>query len=138
VSAIQTSQPRLERDLQAVFAAGGGVMTLTVLGPASAAALVAAVMEGDPVARLVLCAADRLLRRIERRTRTMALPCLLCDDGMLWRGEAPAAVVGMGVCSGCAGDRRVGAITQMVVAALRAHMMPDLREFHAVAQIGHA
>jgi hypothetical protein len=45
VSATQTSQQRLQRDLQAVFTAGGGVMTLTVVGPTSAAALVAAVME---------------------------------------------------------------------------------------------
>jgi hypothetical protein len=140
------------QQLRQVFAAGGGAMTLIVINQRSAVSIVADAMAGDAVARVVLSAADQLLRRIERRTRTMALPCLLCDDGMLWRGEAPAAVavllpygvdhvraaLGMAICENCAGELSNSATAQAVVVKLRAGMLPDLRVLPAMAQIGHA
>jgi hypothetical protein len=88
-----------------------------------------------------------------RRSRANALTCLLCDSGTLWRGEAPAAVavllpygimpaklaVGMGLCSGCAADRVELELAHAAVARFRATgMMPGLRTFEPVAQIGHA
>jgi hypothetical protein len=113
-----TQQQRGEAGLRRVFAAGQGAMTMTVIGPTTAAALLADVMTGDAGARTVLEAADRLLRQIQRRSRARALPCLICDDNALWRGEPPAAIAVLtpfgiepvGVAIGlafCAGARRI-------------------------------
>ena len=148
----EQQQQDFQRGLRAVFVAGDGVMTLTIVGPTSAAAIVAAVIEGDAVARLVLSAADQLLRRVERRPRTAALPCMLCDDNVLWRDEAPAAVavllpygvdharaaLGMAICESCAGELSNTATAQAVVARLRADMLPGLRTFIPAAEVGHA
>jgi hypothetical protein len=141
-----------ERGLEAVFSAGGGVMTLVVVNDRSALSIVSDAMAGDALAKSVLAAADQLLRRIERRTRATALPCLLCDRGLLWRGEAPGAVavlmpygidpvrtaVGMALCASCAEDRTRADTAQAIVAKLRDGMLPDLRVFYPVAEAGHA
>lgn len=140
-----------ESDVRAIHAAGQGAMTLTVVGPASAASIINAVMEGDSAARVVLSAADRLLRRVQRRTRGKAMPCFLCG-GELWSGEAPAAVgvltpygidcvrtaIGFGFCSACASDCADAELAQAAVLAFRAGMMPDLRVLPAMAHAGHA
>jgi hypothetical protein len=57
-------QQHFERGLREVFEAGDGVLTLTVIGPASAASLIAAVVAGDVATKVVLNAADQLLRRM--------------------------------------------------------------------------
>jgi hypothetical protein len=137
--------------LHGVFQAGGGATSLAVINSRSSVALITAVMNGDAAAKAVLAAADELPRRIERRSQATALRCMCCDDTALWRGEAPAAigvllpfgidpvstVAAMAICSSCADGRRSAEIAQSVIAALRSHM-PDLREFHPVADVGHA
>jgi hypothetical protein len=74
LSATQASQQQqFERDLRAVFTAGAGVMTLTVIGPTSAAALGAAVMEGAAAAWIALAAAEAEGIALSRQTVKMAL-----------------------------------------------------------------
>jgi hypothetical protein len=77
---------------------------------------------------------------------------MLCDRGLLWRGQAPSAVavllpygidpvrtaVGMALCASCAEDRTRAATAQAIVVKLRAGMLPDLRVFHPMADAGHA
>ena len=149
---LQTSSvSQIEHGIRQVFAAGGGVMTLIVIGPTSAASIIVAVMEGDATAKIVLTAADRLLRQIHRRSRARALPCMLCDSGTLWRGEAPAAIgvllpfgnapataIGLAFCPDCAADRPEAALARAAVAKLRAGWMPDLRILPPMAAAGHA
>jgi hypothetical protein len=148
---VQTQQQQFERDLRAVFDAGGGCMTLTILTEASSVALVADVMAGDTAAKTVLHAADRMLRQIYRRTRRNALPCMLCDDGVLWRGEPPSTIgmlvpfgvapvrtaVGLAFCSDCA-CRTQTELAYAAVAKFRDGMMPDLRVLPTMAEAGHA
>ena len=150
-TAQQHQQHYFERGLREVIEAGDGAVTLTVIGPGSVRALVTAVMADDVLAKAVLQAADRLLRRIDRCSRARALPCLLCGDGLLWRGEAPHAVgvltpygiearvaVGLAFCSECAAGCSETALGHAVVAKFRAEWMPGLRSFQPVAQVGHA
>jgi hypothetical protein len=151
VSSAQTNQVRFEHDLRAVFTTGAGVMTLTVIGAASAASIIAAVMEGDAAAEALLQAADRLLRQIHRRSRARALPCWLCDSGTLWRGEPPTAVglltpfgtepvrtsLGMAICASCTAVRSERELAHAAVAKLRDGMLPDLRVFQPM-EAGHA
>ena len=138
--------------MRRVFESGQGAMTLTLVTSTSAAALVAAVMKGDPAAAAVLQGADRLLRQIHRRSRARALPCWLCDSGSLWRGEPPAAVglltpfgveplrvaVGMAVCASCTADRSERGLAMAAVGKLRDGMLPDLRVLPPMPQAGHA
>jgi hypothetical protein len=147
-----TQHQRVETGLRRVFAAGLGAMTMTVIGPTTAAALLADVMTGDAGARTVLQAADRLLRQIQRRSRARALPCLICNDSALWRGEPPAAVavltpfgiepvrvaVGMAICSCCAADGSERELGQAAVKKLREGMLPDLRLMPPMPRAGHA
>jgi hypothetical protein len=126
-----TQQQHFERGLREVFEAGDGVLTLTVIGPASAASLIAAVVAGDVAAKVVLNAADQLLRRIQRRSRARALPCVLCDDNALWRGAAPHTVA-------IGEDRSEAELGMAAVAKLRAEWMPGLRTFLPTPEVGHA
>lgn len=126
-------------------------MTLVILTSTSSAALVAEAAKGCNHARTVLHAANRLLWKIQRRTRGKAMPCFLCG-GELWSGEAPAAVgvlmpygidcirtaIGFGFCSACAADRAEAELAQAVVHAFRAGLMPDLRQIQPMMQAGHA
>jgi hypothetical protein len=152
LSETHHQRPQHEHGLEAVFSAGGGVMTLVVVNVRSAVSIISDAMAGDALAKSVLAAADQLLRRIERRTRATALPCMLCDDSVLWRGEAPSAVavllpygidpvrtaVGMALCANCAEGRTRAATAEAIVAKLRDGMLPDLRVFYPVAGAGHA
>jgi hypothetical protein len=145
-------QQQLERGIQQVFAAGQGCLTLTVIGPKVAPVLVAAVMDGDAFAKAVLHAADRLLRKIQRRSRGNALTCLLCDDNVLWREEPPGAVgvltpfgvvpvhlaVGLAYCEHCAAEHGEAALGHATVALFRNTVMPDLRVLPVMAEAGHA
>jgi hypothetical protein len=145
-------QQRFENDLREVFDAGQGCLTLTVIGDKAASVLVAAVMDGDAFAKAVLHAADRLLRKIHRRSHGNALTCMLCDDNAMWRGEPPGAVgvltpfgivpvrvaVGMGICSACAADRAELDLAHAAVARFRCGLMPDLRVMSVMAEAGHA
>jgi hypothetical protein len=135
-----------------VFDAGGGYMTLTIVNTTSAALLVAEVMNGCAHARAVLHAADRLLRKIERHPRVRALPCLLCDDNVMWRSEPPGAIgvlaafgatpvrvaVSMAICLSCAMDRSDRELGLAAVAKLRDGMLPDLRVLPPMTAAGHA
>jgi hypothetical protein len=90
---------------------------------------------------------EAFVRHPVARTRTKALPCMLCDDSTLWRGEAPSAVavlmpygidpvrtaVGMALCASCAEGRTRAATAEAIVLKLRAGMLPDLRVFHPMA-----
>lgn len=145
-------QQHFERGLREVFEAGDGVLTLTIIGPASAASLIAAVVAGDVAAKVVLNAADQLLRRIQRRSQARALPCALCDDNALWRGAAPHAIailrpydvdltpvaIGMAICASCGEDRSEAELGMAAVAKLRAEWMPGLRTFLPTPGVGHA
>lgn len=147
-----TQQQRFERGLREVFDAGGGCMTLTVLTAASSVSIVVNAMNGDAAAKVMLTAADQLLRRISRRSRHNALVCTLCDGHVLWRGEAPGAVgvltpfnvepvraaIGVGICSACVGDRAEIELAHATVSRFRAEMMPGLRVLPPMAEIGHA
>jgi hypothetical protein len=76
---------------------------------------------------------------------------LICDDGALWRGDPPAALallmpyeigpvraaISMAFCAGCSADCSERELGMAAVVRLRA-WIPDLREFHPVAQVGHA
>jgi hypothetical protein len=149
---LQTSSvDQLEHGIRAVFVAGSGAMTLTVIGQTSAASLVAAVMEGDATARISRSAADRRLRQIQRRSRAMAMPCALCAN-TLWRGAAPHAVgilrpydvdlapvaIGMAICASCGEDRSEAELGMAAVTKLRAEWMPGLRTFLPTPEVGHA
>jgi hypothetical protein len=148
---FQTHQ-RLERDIREVFATGGGVMTLTLIGPTSAASIITAVMEGDVGARDVLSAADQLLRQIEQRSQARAMSCALCDNGVLWRGEAPHAIgtlrpfgvdhapaaIGLAFCGTCAADRPERELGMAAVSKLRSDWMPDLRVLPPMSAAGRA
>ena len=127
-------------------------MQLNILTEASSISLVVAAMSGGATAKLVLAAADRLLRQIQRRSRARALPCVLCDDGAMWRNEPPCAIavllpfglqpvrtaVGMAVCSDCVAACSERQLAQTVVSKLRATLMPDLRVVPAPSAAGHA
>jgi hypothetical protein len=148
----ELQQQQFENDLRAVFEAGAGAMSLTIISPRTAFSVVVDAMNGDARAKLVLQATDQLLRKIDRRSRARALPCMLCDDGVLWRGEAPAAVgvltpfgvvavrtaVGMAVCADCATDRTEAELARAAVRKFRAGMMPDLRVLPPMPAAGHA
>lgn len=133
-----------------MHATGNGAMTLSVVTSSSAALLVAAAMTGDTLARAVLAAADRLLRQIQRRSSARALCCALCS-GLLWRSQAPhavvtlipyddaapaRAVVGMAICSSCAMDRSDRELGLAAVAMLRDGMLPHLRILPPMAAAG--
>lgn len=147
-----TQQQRFERGLRQVFDAGGGCMTLTVLTAASSVSIVVNAMNGDAAAKVMLTAADQLLRRISRRSRHNALVCTLCDGHVLWRGEAPGAVgvltpfnvvpvrtaIGVGICSACVGDRSEAEIAHAAVVRFRPSWLPDLRVMEVQTQAGHA
>jgi hypothetical protein len=152
VSSIQSEAARIQHDIQQLLAAGNGCVTLSAITQASAPALVAAVAAGDHTSKLVLAAADLALRQIEQRSRDRPLPCLFCDGGMLWRDEAPAAIVvllpydvepvhtavGFAVCSCCTENRTQSDLAYAAVAKLRAGWMPDLRILPPRAAAGHA
>lgn len=148
----QTEQQRFERGIRAVFDAGQGVLTLSVLGPASSMSVVAEAMMGSATARTILSVADRTLRQIHRRSRRTALSCLLCDCNTLWRSEAPAAIavlrpyddeaariaLGMALCGVCVGDRDERELAHEAVSRLRT-WLPGLRVFQPTAGVvGHA
>jgi hypothetical protein len=86
-----SQQLQLENGIRQIHAAGQGCMTLIIVSQKSTAMLVGKVMKGCPYARATLAAADRLLRKVHRRPRTRALPCLICGEAM-WRCEPPGAV----------------------------------------------
>jgi hypothetical protein len=141
----------IQHDIQQLLDAGNGCLTLTAITPASSPALVAAVVAGDPESKLALAAADMALRQIEQRSRDRPLPCLLCDDGTLWRGEVPAAIIvllpsnvepvtaaGFAVCTRCAKSHTTTELAHAAVVKLRAGWMPDLRLLPPMAAAGHA
>jgi hypothetical protein len=147
-----TQQQQLERGIQQVFDAGQGCLTLTVIGDKVAPVLVAEVLAGDVFAKAVLNAADKLLRKIQRRSRGNALSCLLCSNGTLWRGEPPGAVgvltpfgvvpvhlaVGLAYCEHCATEHGEAALGSATVRLFRNTVMPDLRVIPPMAEAGHA
>ena len=149
---MQTEQQRISAGLRDVLAAGQGAMTLVVLTSDTAVSLVIDAMNGEAGARTVLNSADQLLRRIHRRSQRSALPCMLCDDRTLWRGEPPAAVimlmpfgvdpiraaVGAGICLSCADDRPRTELLHAAMARFRDGWMPDLRALPVMAQAGNA
>jgi hypothetical protein len=142
----------IEHDLQQLLDIGSGCLTLVVVTQTSARALVAATMAGDAESRLALAAADIALRQIEQRSRDRPLPCLLCDEATLWRGEAPGALVvvlpyavapvctaaGFAICGDCAESHTAAGLAQAAVKKLRAGWMPDLRILPVMSAAGHA
>lgn len=147
---LQTEAQQHEAELRKVLEVGGGLMTLIILGPKSSVALLQDVMVGDRQAVNVLEAADRLLRRIQRRPQAKPFPCWFCG-GPLWRCAPAAAVallvpydvvpfrsvVAMAVCKGCNRDERE--LGMAAVGKLRNEMMPDLRLLPPMMQqAGHA
>jgi hypothetical protein len=146
-----TQQQQFENGIRQVFDAGGGCMTLVILTPDASASIITDAVAGDATANAILTAADQLLRRIHRRSRTRALPCLLCDATMLWRCEPPGAVgvlvpfgvaarvaIGLAICCCCAEDRTETELAHVAVGRLRAGMLPDLRILPPMAVAGHA
>jgi hypothetical protein len=102
---------------------------------------------GDRVADTVKSAAALLIRRIGRRSRARAAPCVFCD-APLWRGEPPAAILvlmpfglseehdvaGVLICARCAAGRTDCELTHRVI-----DLMPDARILPPpVAAVGHA
>jgi hypothetical protein len=147
-----TARATPQQELRQVFEASQGAMTLVIVTQQSAALIVAAAMRGDATATTALAAADRVLRRIHRRSRANALPCVLCDDNAVWRSEPPGAVallmpygveavrvaVGFALCTDCATGRAELDLARAAVARFRATSMPDIRQIAPMAVAGHA
>jgi hypothetical protein len=148
-----TQQQQFERGIRQVWDAGQGAMSLIILTPNASTTIVANAMAGDALAKIVMTAADQLLRRIHRRSRARALPCLTCDSAMLWRCEPPAAVgvllpfgivqvriaIGLAVCSGCAEGHTEQEIAHSAADRLRRGCMPGLRLLPPMSVVaGHA
>ena len=152
MNSIQIEATKIEHDIQQLLAAGAGCLTLSAVTQASAPALVADAVAGDRTSKLVLAAADLALRQIEQRSRDQPLPCLFCDDGMLWRDEAPAAIVvllpydvepvhtaiGLAVCAVCTENRTAKDLVHAALTKLRADWLPDVRVLSVSAAAGHA
>lgn len=137
--------------IKRVHQAGDGAMTLVVVNSATAATITVDAMDGDPAARVILRAGDRLFRQIDRRSRANALTCWLCS-GALWRDEPPAAfgvlvpydvepvraTACLPFCADCTATHSWRELAQAAVERLRAEMMPGLRTFLPVSAVGHA
>ena len=148
----QTEQHRFDAGLRDMLEAGQGAMTLIVLTASTSIALVVDAVNDEAGARAVLNAADQLLRRIHRRSRRNALPCLLCDDYTLWRGEPPGAIamllpyggqavrtaIGTVICSHCADERSRSELLHAAMSRFRDGWLPDLRVLPPMAEAGHA
>jgi hypothetical protein len=146
-------QQEFEAELHHALEAGAGCMTLIILGPKSSVALLNDVMADDLQAKGVLAAADRALRRIQRRSQARAMACWLCNDSALWRNEPPHALgllvplgvlpirvaLALGFCSCCVADRDERALGMLAVRKLREGVWSDLRLLPPMmAQAGHA
>lgn len=148
----QAEQHRIDAGLRDALDEGAGCLSMLVLTPETSITVVTAATNGDPAARVVLSAADQLLRQIEaRHTRHTATPCVMCD-APLWRSAAPHALcvllplgidapttaLGVAFCAACCSGRCDTDLARVVVEKLRDGPMPDVRLLQVMEQVGHA
>lgn len=121
------SRGEWEEGIRAFDEESGGLMSLVVIDPSEAVALVAAALIGDPTAGRLVTAMRQTIRHIERAPRKAPALCLTCPVSLhrkflvclgVPEKTGPENCIGAGVCLKCAADR--AALLPKIVEAFRA------------------